>query len=366
MNPWAKLLGLVCLAATSGAACADPPSSAPSLGDRDRSVVVHGRDRNVADRLSSTRSQAAPPATSDAVQACDRACLQGLVDTYLRAVVAHDPKLLPVADHVRFTEMGQTLPLGEGFWNTASGVGGFQLYALDPVTGQAGLIGTMREFDNVVLMALRLKVENHKVTEIETLFYRKGRGPAWSDAGLDAANARGAADAAAFAPLPAAQRATREQLTATAKLWLAALEHNDGHLDPRAWPVSDDCVRYENGTRITNNPRVRIGDAGFNLAALGCRQQLQSGWFTLNTQVHHRRIVAVDPERGLVFVWANIDRAGVKELDLAGGHVLVQAALQQPSGHAEAFALRIENGLVKRVVGLSAHVPYGMGPGWDD
>jgi len=359
-------LGAALLAAAASAVAADP-SSAPALGDRDRSVVVHTRDRNVADRLSGPRADVTAPAIDAAqAQACDAACLQGLVDTYLRAVVAHDPKLLPAADHLRFTENGQELPLGQGFWSTASGVGAFQLYALDPAAQQAGFIGTMREFDNVVLMALRLKVRNRRISEIETLFYRKGQGPAWSDSGIDAANARGAADAAAFAPLPAAQRASREQLTATASQWLAALERNDGHTDSRGWPVSDDCVRFENGARITDNPKVRIGDATFNLAALDCRQQLQSGWFSLNTRVHDRRIAAVDPERGLVFAWANIDRAGVKALDLNSGHVLVQRLLQQPSGHAEALALRIENGLVRRVVGLSVPVPYGMGPGWDN
>ena len=369
MNPMAKLLGSVCLAAVLATAWADPPSSAPSsaASDRDRSVVVHTRDRNVADRLGATRSdQPAAAAATAEVIACDTTCLQGLVDTFLRAVVAHDPRLLPATDHLRFTEMGQELPLGEGFWSTASGVGSFQLYALDPVTQQAGLIGTMREFDTVVLMAVRLKVQNRKISEIETLFYRKGQGPAWSDTGVDEANARGSADAAVFTSLPVVfQRASREQLAATANLWLAAQERNDGHADPKTWPVSDDCVRIENGAKVTSNPKVRIGDAGFNLAALGCRQQLQSGWFALNTRIHNRRVVAVDPDRGLVFIWADIDQAGVKSLNLTNGHVLTQPALQQPSGHAVAYALRIENGLVKRVIGLSAPVPYGMGPGWD-
>ena len=365
MNLKGRWLAALCLAVAVGAAVAD---SAPTPGDRDRDRVIHGRDRNVADRLGATRTDqpAVAAVATEAAASCDVACLQGLVDTYLHAVVAHDPRLLPAAEHLRVTEMGQDLPPGEGFWSTASGVGGFQLYALDPVTQQAGLIGTMREFDNVVLMALRLKVQNRRISEVETLFYRKGQGPAWSDAGVDEANARGAADAAAFAPLPPAQRATREQLSAAASLWLAALEHNDGHADPGGWPVSDDCVYFENGARISGNSRVRIGDNVFNLAALGCRQQLQSGWFALNTRVHHRRIVAVDPERGLVFAWANIDRAGIKALDLIGGHILALPSLQQPSGHAGAFVLRIENGAVKRVVSLSAPVPYGMGPGWDN
>ena len=366
MGSWGRIFLILGLAAC-GAVVADPssaPSSAP-LGDRDRSVVVHGRERNgVSERLAAPRAE--QPQAAETAQPCDTACLQGLVDTYLRAVVVHDPKLLPLADPVRFTEMGQELALGDGFWNTASGVGGLQLYALDPVTQQAGFIGTLREFDSVVLMALRLKVQNRRISEIETLFYRKGEGPAWSDAGLDEANARGAADASVFAPLPPAERLSRDLLASIAGTWLAALEHNDGHTDAKGWPVSDDCERFDNGARISNNPRVLIGGHGFNLAALSCRQQLQSGWFALNTRVYHRRIVAVDPERGLVFAWANIDQAGLKALTLADGRVLATPSLQQPAGTAVVFALRIENGLVKRVVELDARVPYRMGPGWEE
>ena len=35
---------------------------------------------------------------------CNRACLEGAVGCYLAAVVAHDPKQLPLAASVKFTE----------------------------------------------------------------------------------------------------------------------------------------------------------------------------------------------------------------------------------------------------------------------
>ncbi len=38
-----------------------------------------------------------------------------LADGYLKAVVAHDPKLLTLDDRIRFTEDGQELQLGDGF-----------------------------------------------------------------------------------------------------------------------------------------------------------------------------------------------------------------------------------------------------------
>ena len=41
--------------------------------------------------------------------ACDRTCLEGFVDRYLDAAIAHDPKLLPLSRSVKFTENGVRL-----------------------------------------------------------------------------------------------------------------------------------------------------------------------------------------------------------------------------------------------------------------
>ena len=35
---------------------------------------------------------------------CNRACLENLVDQYLTALVAHDPKLLPLSKDVMYSE----------------------------------------------------------------------------------------------------------------------------------------------------------------------------------------------------------------------------------------------------------------------
>src|ERR1700676_844717 len=39
-----------------------------------------------------------------AANACDRSCLNGFVDRYLAALVAHDPSRLPLARNVKYTE----------------------------------------------------------------------------------------------------------------------------------------------------------------------------------------------------------------------------------------------------------------------
>ncbi|HTV80382.1 MAG TPA: hypothetical protein VMF03_19170 [Steroidobacteraceae bacterium] len=343
-------------------ACADQTPD-----DRERGAVSHSRDRNIARlRFAPSAPEAlstAPSAVQDSQAQCDRPCLQSLADGYLKAVVAHDPKLLSLDEHVRFTENGQELQPGDGFWNTASGVGAAQQFYADPQTQQITYFGTMREFDNVVLMAMRLKVHERRISEVETLFYRKGAGPSWSDAGIDAANARGAADSSWLTPVPAALRATREQLTGIALTWMGALAHYDGK---SALPLSDDCIRVENGTRVSGNPKVQIGDGHFNLAALGCRQQIQSGYFASISRIHHRRVVAVDPESGTVVVWANFDQAGTRALRLADGHTLSLRALAQPASTEAVLVFRIEGGLIHRIQMLTLAVPYHMSPGWEE
>jgi hypothetical protein len=294
---------------------------------------------------------------------CDRACLQGVADSYLKALVAHDPKLLSLDEHVRFTEDGQELQLGDGFWNTASGVGAAQQFYPDIATQQITFVGTMREFDNLVLMAMRLKVHDRRISEVETLFYRKGAGPEWSDAGVDATNTRGAADSSWLVPIPTGLRGSREQLTGIALAWMNALAHPDARATVA---LSDDCVRVENGARVSGNPRILIGDGHFNLAALGCRQQLQSGYYSAITRIHHRRVVAVDPDNGTVVVWANLDQAGTRALHLADGHTLSQRALAQPASTEALLVFRIEGASIRRIQMLTRAVPYHMNPGWDE
>src|SRR5262249_31943232 len=104
--------------------------------------------------------------------ACDRACLNGLVDQYLDAVVAHEPSRLPATTFVKFTEDGQHLTLGDGLWRTATGKGTYKFYIDDPDAGQVGFVGTMREAGQPVILALRLKIENQKISEIETILGR--------------------------------------------------------------------------------------------------------------------------------------------------------------------------------------------------
>ena len=79
-------------------------------------------------------SIATPSAQPQRIPAdCNRACLETLVNQYLDAVVAHEPKRLPLSADVKYTENEQLLDVGDGFWKTATARGNYNHYFADPV-----------------------------------------------------------------------------------------------------------------------------------------------------------------------------------------------------------------------------------------
>ncbi|HEX4275679.1 MAG TPA: hypothetical protein VHZ74_10010, partial [Bryobacteraceae bacterium] len=57
---------------------------------------------------------------------CNRACLEGVLDQYLAALVAHDPKRLPLSADAMYTENDQRMDVGDGFWKTVEGLGNYK------------------------------------------------------------------------------------------------------------------------------------------------------------------------------------------------------------------------------------------------
>ena len=56
----------------------------------------------------------------------------------------HDGQVLSSAD-VKYTENNQVVPVGDGFWKTAQGIGNYKHYFADPEAGQVAFMGTLRE-----------------------------------------------------------------------------------------------------------------------------------------------------------------------------------------------------------------------------
>src|SRR5215510_7265462 len=101
---------------------------------------------------------------------CNRACLENVVDQYLSALVAHDPKRLPLSKDVMYTENDQVIEIGDGAWKTIEGRGKYTHIFADPEFGQVAYMGTMKEAGAPLLLSLRLRVELGRIPEVESVF----------------------------------------------------------------------------------------------------------------------------------------------------------------------------------------------------
>ena len=292
---------------------------------------------------------------------CNRACLEGLIDQYLAAVLAHDPKRLPLSADVKYTENDQVLDVGDGFWNTATALGNYKHYFADPATNQVAWFGTMKEGRGMLLMALRLRVQLGRITEIETSYFRAGGGGPNNVAGMDEL---GKPEALWLEPIPPAQRSSRNQLIEIANAYFEGVQRNDGK---GFYPFADDCDRIENGSHTTNNPSPRPNTpGGFNYMGLSCKPQMESGYLGIVTNVHHRRFPLVDEERGVVWAYTIFDMNGtVKTLKLTNGETADMAGFAGRASSIEvAEAFRIENNKIRRVEMVGSGVIYHLNPAW--
>src|SRR5690242_19674351 len=110
-----------------------------------------------------------------AASSCDRQCLEGFVDRYLDALIAHQPDKVPLARNVRYTEDGQLLAIGDGLWRTMHAKGHYRLFVTDVPAGEVAVFATIQE-DNAdpakgtpAAIALRLKVRDQQITQIEQI-----------------------------------------------------------------------------------------------------------------------------------------------------------------------------------------------------
>jgi hypothetical protein len=279
---------------------------------------------------------------------CDRACLEGYVDRYLDAMQAHkvDPELFD--KNVIFTENGVRLPFGnEGLWYSMAGKGTYKFYVPDIETQQVAFIGTVKEGSRggnptTAALALRLKIVNKLITEVEQLAIRPeqslgggggGGGGRGGSGGFgntgDSVEKMGAPNAIFTQVIPEAERASREELVKTANYYFSGLQRWDGK---GVYPFADDCVRFENGMQASPDVKKQFTDG--SLRTMGV------------SRIRDRRFVAVDRERGIAFAFGFFD------------HVTINWTWQL----AELF--KIEKGKIRRIEAVFHKCPYGTNSGW--
>jgi hypothetical protein len=295
---------------------------------------------------------------------CDRACLEGVMNQFLAAVVAHDPRRLPLSEDVMYTENDQAMKVGDGFWKTAEGVGNYKHYFADPEFGQVAFMGTMKEAGTPLLFSLRLRIELGRITEIESVYFRPGGGGPNNIAGMDAG---GKVDDMWFKSIPPGQRASRPQMIATADAYFSGLQKNDGKgvNGSPTYPFTNDCHRVENGSPTTNVPRPPNEAPGtINLFAMDCLSQFQRGLYFVVQAIHHRRYPLVDGERGVVWSHAVFDQGTVNEGVLSTGEKYSYRGFNRPGSILVTEAFLIESGKIRRVEMIGPAATYHMNSAW--
>jgi hypothetical protein len=281
-------------------------------------------------------------------------------------MVAHDPKAVPLAPNVKFTENGQRLEIPDALWNSITGKGTYRLFVSDPQGGQVAFIGTVKEdaragVSALGLLALRLKIVNRQITEAETLVVRNERA-------AQNVEKLGKPNPVFLESVPPSERMPREDLIRTANQYFSGMEKNDGKGD---YPFTDDCNRFENGSQTTNAPtpagQTRPDpktSTGYS-AQWSCMEQFRSGLLHFVWRIRDRRFVAIDQERGLVFAFGFFDHALGKDRTFqAPDGRTVTGGPTQPWTWEIAEMFKVEKGRLRQIEAILDRAPYGMTSGW--
>jgi hypothetical protein len=285
---------------------------------------------------------------------CDRTCLEGMVSTWMAALTTHEPGRLPTAPGVKYAENDQPLPLGAGEWQIAGTPGKYRHVFADPQSGQVAAITTIAEHGVGAIYVVRLKLQNGKITEVETQISRDAMGASRYEK-------MGQPEGIWLEAVPRAQRLPRATLIAQANKYYSGMERNDPKGDYSFF--DKDCDRLEHAVQTTNLKTAEAyghsNDKAFS--SLGCEAQFQTGFLGFVTKIRERRYL-VDEERQAVFAVTTFDHAGtVRTLPSVNGKSSpIPAYFDVPRTlHAsEAFRLRADK--LYRIEMTLTEVPYGM------
>jgi hypothetical protein len=282
--------------------------------------------------------------------ACDRACLIDHLHRYMDALVHKDPSRASLARGVMFTENNVALPIGEGLWGTVSGASPSGLEVADPSTGEAAWFGLVQEHGKPAYYAMRLRVQDGKILQVETIVVRQSGLPLPFGAPDQYTH-----DTAFNDVLTPEQRRPRERLRAVADSYFNTVELNDGMVFA---PFDADCQRTENGISTTR------GTGGAAAIAQGCESQFKLGLYRINKRVRERRYPLIDEERGVVVATGFFDHANAFDSYQTTDGKTMKTALKWPNSISLVEAFKIRDGKIYRVEAIFTYVPYFMHSPW--
>lgn len=285
--------------------------------------------------------------------ACDRACLEGIADQYLAAMVAHDASKAPLARGFIFTENTIKLPPTEGLWFTASGLGEFKFYACDLREGQVAWTGIAKEHDKPVLLSVRLRVVNRQITEAESIVVRDV-----SERNLANLKAPPPGFTETLAP---SERMSRQEMLRMPDIYFEALDK----LDDSAIPWDPDAYRVENGMVTCGT----IPGAAPPPPGLPARRSCKSPDGKISPMlktiynVLPRRTPLVDEERGITWGLYCFNHRGLATIKMPDGTVQPSYSTT-PNSMPFADMFKTKNGKIRGIFAFGTRVPYGIGDGW--
>jgi hypothetical protein len=301
--------------------------------------------------------------SASAQKTCDRACLIKLTDQYIAAVVAHDPAKAPLASNILFVENVKREKPGEGLWKTATGgPTAFKIYVPDVVKQQAGWLGVISNAGKPTMLALRLKVEDGKITQAEHIFATPFNG----DKNKNVATVR----PGLLKDIPADKRLPEAKLLAIGATYYKALDDNKGS----EAPFAADCQRRENGLTTAGEGAggPPIKDANKSPIAHDCKGQIDSGSFIYIKNIDNRRMIAADPVTGLAMGISQFRHPmdnlpyKVKHMDGSTSERNKQNFTNKPFDLPAAHIFKIgPDGQIHEIEAIGFTAPYHSPTGWE-
>ena len=307
---------------------------------------------------------------------CDRKCLEGFVNKYLEAMIAHDTSKAPFAGNARYTENAKEISLSgisTGLWTKATGLTDYKFYIADPEAGQVAYVGLIRTKDNEdkpVLLSVRLKVEDKKITEAEAIAV---------DSMMGGKEGAMAVPPAAFSQvLLPEDRVSREELIKISNLYFDSIELSNSKIVP--W--HDECYRLENGmwtagTKLPSELAAHVkappapeqgqeGETSIAFARGACTEAIDSGVFALIESINPRRTPVVDVARGVTWGVYMFNHPGVETITMPDGTTQQAAYFRgQPNSMPMAELFKIKNGKIRDIMAIGVVNEYKSGSGWE-
>ena len=217
--------------------------------------------------------------------------------------------------------------------------------------------GTAEKTEQPVLVAIRLKIENGKITEAEHLL-----------AGISPNNMSTLQTprSGLVTEIPEGQRIGHDELVKIGASYYDALDDNDGTL----MPFAPDCERHENGM-ITAGANAGAGpnNAGTGNIARDCAGQLSSKVMTYISRIENRRLFAADPVTGLAMGLSHFRHAmdtGPYEVINTDGSTQEFEMKFDPFDLPAAHVFKIgADGMVHEIEAMGFMAPYNAPTGWE-